>query len=133
MAGAPVVKVEGAKRLRSTMRKAGIEMSTMRSGHSKVAKVAEGGIRAAAPKVSGQLASTIRSSGTISAAVVRAGYKRTPYPGANNWGWPDKQGGIKGSFGGNFWMQQGALNTQNAWLQVYYSEVEDILDQIKGA
>lgn len=129
----PLVRVEGARLLRATMRKAGVDMSQMPRAHLKVAKVAEGGIRAAAPKASGQLASTIRSSGTLTAAYVRAGYKKTPYPGANNWGWPEAAGGIKGSFGGNFWMQQGAKATEGAWLQVYYSEVENILGQIKGA
>lgn len=129
----PLVSVEGARLLRSTMRKAGLDMSQMKAAHAKVAKVAEGSISAAAPRNSGQLASTIRSSGTNAAAIVRAGFKRTPYPGANNWGWPEGAGGIKGSFGGNFWMQQGAKSSESAWLTVYYTEVEKILGQIKGA
>ena len=129
----PLVSVEGARLLRSTMRKAGLDMSQMKAAHAKVAKVAEGSVRAAAPRNSGQLASTIRSSGTTTAAIVRAGFKRTPYPGANNWGWPEGAGGIKGSFGGNFWMQQGAKSSESAWLAVYYTEVEKILGQIKGA
>lgn len=129
----PLVRVEGARQLRSTMRKAGVDMQRMKSAHGKVAKVAEGGVLAQAPRNTGQLASTIRSSGTTTAAIVRAGYKRTPYPGANNWGWPQSAGGIKGSFDGNFWMNQGARNTESAWLQVYYAEIEKILETIKGA
>lgn len=129
----PLVRVEGGRLLRATMRKAGLDMEQMKPAHAKVAKVAEGGIRAAAPKTSGTMASTIRSSGTLSAAVVRAGFKRVPYAGADNWGWPEAAGGIKGSFGGNFWMQQGAKATESAWLNVYYQEVENILGQIKGA
>lgn len=129
----PLVRVEGARQLRSTMRKAGVDMQRMKSAHGKVAKVAEGGVLAQAPRNTGQLASTIRSSGTTTAAIVRAGYKRTPYPGANNWGWPQGAGGIKGSFDGNFWMNQGARNTESAWLQVYYTEIEKILGTIKGA
>lgn len=128
----PLVTVEGAARLRATMRQAGISMERMKSAHSAVAKVAENAIAGRAPRVSGKLASTIRSSGTTRAAVVRAGFKATPYPGANNWGWPESAGGIKGSYGGAFWMQAGAKASESAWLNVYYQEVEKILGQIKG-
>lgn len=119
--------------LRATLRKAGVDMQNMKSAHGKVARVAEAGIFAAAPRSSGELAGTIRSSGTMTAAIVRAGYKRTPYPGANNWGWPENAAGIKGSYGGAFWMQQGAKATESAWLSVYYSEVNKLIGQVKGA
>lgn len=128
----PLVTVEGAARLRATMRQAGISMERMKSAHSAVAKIAENAIAGRAPRNSGKLASTVRSSGTTRAAVVRAGFKATPYPGANNWGWPDSAAGIKGSYGGAFWMQAGARASESAWLQVYYQEVEKILGQIKG-
>ena len=129
----PLVRVEGARQLRSTMRKAGVDMQRMKSAHGKVAKVAEGGVLAQAPRNTGQLASTIRSSGTTTAAIVRAGYKRTPYAGPNNWGWRQGAVGLRGSFEGNFWMNKGAKNTESAWLQVYYTEIEKILGTIKGA
>ena len=129
----PLVRVEGGKLLRATMRKAGLDMAQMPAANAKVAKVAEGAIRAAAPRVSGAMAGTIRSSGTMTAAIVRAGYKRLPYAGADNWGWPESPGGIKGSYGGAFWMQQGAKSSESAWLAVYHKEVENILSQIKGA
>lgn len=128
----PLIDVQGARELRASMRRAGADMQQMKDAHAAVARVAEGGIRAAAPKASGKLAGTVRSSGTLSAAIVRAGRKSTPYPGANNWGWPQAQGGIRGSFGGNFWMQQGARATQTAWVNIYSSEVQKIADSIKG-
>lgn len=128
----PLVTVEGAAQLRLTMRRAGIDMQRMKDAHSAVAKVAENAIAGRAPRNTGKLASTIRSSGTTRAAVVRAGFKATPYPGANNWGWPLGANGIKGSYGGAFWMQEGAKASESAWLAVYYQEVEKILETIKG-
>ncbi len=126
----PLIKVYGGPELRARMRKAGVEMQNLRDANARVAKVAEGGIRAAAPKKSGRLAGTIRSSGTLRAAIVRAGYKATPYAGPNNWGWPDGAAGIRGSFGGDFWAQAGARATESAWVAVYYSEIQKIADQV---
>lgn len=128
----PLVTVDGAARLRSTMRKAGVDMQRMKDAHAAVAKVAENAIAGRAPRNTGKLASTVRSSGTTRAAVVRAGYKSTPYPGPNNWGWPQGAAGIKGQYGGGFWMQAGAKASENVWLNVYYTEVEKILGTIKG-
>lgn len=126
----PLIKIYGGRELRARMLAAGLKMQNLKEAHARVAKVAEGGIRAAAPKNSGRLASTIRSSGTTRAAIVRAGYKRTPYAGANNWGWPEGAAGIKGSFGGDFWAQQGARKTESAWLAVYSAEIQKISDQV---
>lgn len=127
-----LIKLEGARQLRATLRAAGVDMQQVKGAHAKVARIAEAGVRAAAPRKSGTLASTVRSSGTMSAAIVRAGYARTPYPGPNNWGWPDSAGGIKGDYGGSFFMQQGAKATEGAWLAVYYKEFENLLDQVRG-
>lgn len=126
----PLIKIYGGRELRARMLAAGLKMQNLKEAHARVAKVAEGGIRAAAPKKSGRLASTIRSSGTTRAAIVRAGYKRTPYAGPNNWGWPEGAAGIKGSFGGDFWAQQGARQTESAWVAVYSAEIQKIADQV---
>lgn len=132
MAKNPLIEIEGGRELRSSMRRAGIDMQNMRDAHAVVARVAEGGIRAKAPKVTGGMASTIRSSGTVTNAVVRAGFKSRPYAGPNNWGWPAAAGGIRGSFGGEHWMYAGARATENQWVAVYADEVQKISNQIKG-
>lgn len=132
MANNPLISVEGGRELRASMRRAGMDMQEMRAAHAKTAKVAEAGITAKAPKVSGGMAGTIRSSGTVSSAVVRAGFKSRPYAGPNNWGWPAGAGGIRGSFGGEHWMYAGARATESAWVAVYAAEVQKISNTIRG-
>lgn len=116
--------------MRANLRRAGKDLTELKSAHSKVANIAAGGVRAAAPRVTGGMASTIRSSGTTRSAIVRAGSASRPYAGPNNWGWPAEQGGIAGTFGGNFWLNQGAKATENAWLAVYTGEVQKIANNI---
>ena len=132
MANDPLITVEGGRQLRATMRAAGIDMGRMKDAHAATARVAQRGITAKAPKVTGGMASTIRSSGTMSYAVVRAGFKSRPYAGPNNWGWPSSEGGIRGSFGGDHWMYAGARATESAWVAVYADEVQKISNTIKG-
>ena len=119
--------------LRATLRQAGDDLEQLKAIHSRVASVVEARARALAPKVTGTLASTIRSSGTKTAAIVRAGYKRTPYPGPNNWGWPESAGGIKGSFAGEHWITKAAKDTEPEWLAMYLADVNKALSKIKGA
>lgn len=132
MANDPLITVEGGRQLRATMRRAGMDMQRMKDAHAATARVAQQGITAKAPKKTGAMASTIRSSGTMSYAVVRAGFKSRPYAGPNNWGWPANAGGIRGSFGGEHWMYAGARATESAWVAVYAAEVQKIANTIRG-
>lgn len=118
--------------LRATLKLAENDLENLKTIHSRVAAVVEGRARQLAPKITGTLASTIRSSGTKTAAVVRAGYKRSPYAGPNNWGWPAAAGGIKGSFAGEHWITTAAKQTEPAWLALYLSEVNKAIAKVKG-
>lgn len=131
MAGKPLIEVKGARRLRSTMRQAGIDMAQMKGAHAAAARIAAAGAKSRAPYETGKLASTVRSSGTTTSGVVRAGFKRTPYAGPIEWGWPAGSG-PKGTFGGESFISAGARETESAWVQVYQNEVTKILGTIKG-
>ena len=132
MANNPLITIEGGRELRASMKRAGVDMQRMKDAHAVVARVAQRGINAKAPKVTGGMASTIRSSGTTTNAVVRAGFKSRPYAGPNNWGWPAAAGGLRGSFGGEHWMYAGARATEPKWVAVYADEVQKISNTIKG-
>lgn len=132
MANNPLITIEGGRELRASMKRAGVDMQRMKDAHAVVARVAQRGITAKAPKVTGGMASTIRSSGTTTNAVVRAGFKSRPYAGPNNWGWPAAAGGIRGAYGGDHWMYAGARATEPKWVAVYADEVQKISNTIKG-
>lgn len=132
MASSPIVKVEGGRELRATLKLADADLANLKSVHLSVAGIVAGRARQLAPNVTGGLAGTIRPSGTKTAAVVRAGFKRTPYAGPNNWGWPASAAGIRGTFAGEHWMNQAARQTEPQWLGLYVAEVDKALSKIKG-
>lgn len=131
MAGKPLIEVRGAKRFRATMRQAGVDMARMKEAHAAAARIAAAGVKSAAPSVTGKLKSTIRSSGTMSAGIVRAGFKATPYPGPVNWGWPEGSG-PRGDFGGDNFITAGAKATEPQWVAAYEIETQKIIDTIEG-
>lgn len=127
MAGAVGIRVDGARQLRSSMRRAELDLDDLKSTHARVAGLVTTAGKAWAPKRTGRLAATIRPSGTKTAAIVRAGYARTPYAPPIHWGWPAR--GIRA----NPWLSRAAQNTEPAWFAIYSSTVDRILDTIHGA
>lgn len=126
------VELIGGARVRRTLRAAGDDLENLKAIHARVGKIVETKARANAPRQTGALASTVRSSGTKTAAIVRAGYARTPYAGPNNWGWPASAAGIKGGYAGTHFVNDAAKQTEPVWLALYISEVNKALDQVKG-
>lgn len=132
MAAPVLVRVDGARELRASLRRAGVDLAEMKAAHAVVAKIAENSIRAAAPASTGRMKGTIRSSGTQRAAIVRAGRASVPYAGPNNWGWPQSSGGIRGDYAGGHWMQRGARASESTWLAAYENEVQKIASRVRG-
>ena len=121
-----VVRVEGLKRLRATMRKASLDMTQLRdlnrAAASRVAVVA----RNSTPRRSGRLAASLRSSASQRAGTVKAGRKSIPYAGVVHWGWPKRN--IKAQP----WLVDAAKATEPAWIEEYLMGVERMLDQVEG-
>ncbi|MFT3877423.1 MAG: hypothetical protein QM708_13520 [Propioniciclava sp.] len=123
---APLVKVEGAAQLRRTLRKAGIDISTLKAAHAQAGKIAAGGGQDQAPRRTGRLASTIRSSGTSTGSIIRAGYARVPYANPIHWGWPRR------NISPNPFLTDGAQQTEPEWIEVYQAAIDEALNQVKG-
>ncbi|MFF5793964.1 hypothetical protein ACFY5D_18120 [Paeniglutamicibacter sp. NPDC012692] len=125
--GDQLVTVEGAKRLRSTLRKAGHDLSVMKEAHADAASIAAEAARARAPMgPTGRLIRSIRSSGTTTAGIVRSGYKSVPYAGPIHWGWAAR------SIKANEFMSDGATSSESRWLPVYEAGVQKALNQVQG-
>lgn len=131
MAQGPIVKVEGGRQLRATLKLADAELGDLKGIHAQVGWIVAGKAKQLAPSVTGTLAGTIRASGTKTAAYVRAGFKRTPYAGPNNWGWPSGSP-VRGSFGGDHWITTAAKQTEPQWLSLYVTGVNNALSKVKG-
>lgn len=125
MARGPIVRVEGARELRSTMKRAGEQLTDLRDAHRKVGAVVTA---ATAPPVkSGALAGSVRPGATQTMALVRAGGARVPYAGVQEWGWPAH------SITGKGFLTGAAHGTEPVWVGIYEAEVDKILGRIRGA
>lgn len=122
----PMVEVVGARRLRSTLRKAGKDLTVMKEANAAAAGIVLDDARRRAPVRTGALKSTLRSTGTTTSGIVRAGYKRLPYAGPIHWGWPARN--IKP----NPFVADAAAATQTRWVAAYEDGIQKALDQIRG-
>lgn len=84
------VEIEGAKQLRKIARDAGDREArrALSAGHKAAADIVATRAKDHVPYRSGALYGSIRPSGTLSAASVRAGSASVPYAGPIHYGWP---------------------------------------------
>lgn len=125
------VQIEGMRNLRSTLRKSGDDLTELKGVNAAAAGVAAGKAHSWAPVKSGKLASTVRSSGTKTAGIVRAGNNRksstgVPYSGPIHWGWPSRN--IKA----NPFLSYSAQATEPSWIKLYEDYLDKTLGKIKG-
>lgn len=118
-------KVEGLKQLRSTMRKAGDDLSEFKDINRQAAGIVAGA--ADAPTRTGTLAASIRPAGTKTAGIVRAGRKSVPYAGPIHWGWPAH------NIEAQTFLTDAAKSTEAQWVPLYQDRLEKIINTIEGA
>lgn len=123
----PAMEVEGARQLRRTLKRAGADLADLKAAHADVAALVASRARPRAPRRTGALDATTRSSGTQAAAIVRAGTAGVPYAGPIHWGWPAR--GITAQP----WIADTAADTEDAWARTYLRALEHIIDQVEGA
>lgn len=132
MGSGAAIEVVGLTRLRSTMRKAGMDLGRLKTLNREAAEAVAPTARATAPSgppAGGHIASTVRVGATANAGVLRAGTGlrgRFPYGGPLHWGWPARN--IKAQP----WLAQAAQATEGRWTDIYQEGVEGILDEIEG-
>ena len=130
MAGTARIEVVGLKRLRASMRAAGLDMRDLRDLNKRAAGVAAPWVRARTPigpPAGGHIRATVRAGGSGSAGVIRVGGKSRPYAGVVHYGWPAR------NIRPNTWVVDAAKHSERAWTQVYIRGIEDILGRIEGA
>lgn len=99
-------------------------MSDLKDANAQAAATAAAG--AEAPQLTGALAGSIRSTGTKTAGIIRAGRAAIPYAGPIHWGWP------KHNIQANPFLVDGAQRTEPQWLPVYEAHIEAIISDIEG-
>lgn len=119
-------RVEGARQLRRTLREAGDDMADLKRAHGDASNVAAQAGAARAPRRSGALAADVRSSGTKTAGIIRAGRARIPYANPIHWGW--FQRGIKPQP----FLSRGAQASESVWLAIFEQHRDEILSRVRG-
>lgn len=125
MAG-PSLQVDGARKLRATLKQAGIDVQDLKDAHRAVADLVDREAEPHAPRRSGRLVRTERAAGTQSAAIVRVGRASVPYAGPIHWGWPARH--IKP----NPWIADAAERSETTWTGTYLHAIETIVNSIEG-
>jgi hypothetical protein len=109
------------------MKKAAGDLEDLKAVHEKVSAMVAAAARSAAPRRTGRLAASGRGSRAAGSAVVRFGGARVPYAGPIHYGWPRR------NITAQPFAVDAAHDTEPAWTQVYLSELDKILAQVKGA
>lgn len=120
------VKIDGARRLRATLKKAGYDISEFKEVNRTAAATVAAFSKSTAPVKTGALRATIRPAGTARAGIVRAGFKKVPYAGPIHWGWPKRN--IKAQP----WLADTAKATEPVWVPQYELHMKLAINQIKG-
>lgn len=126
MANSPVVRIEGARELRRQLRAASDDLGDLRAAHAEAGRIVEPVAKGRAPVRSGALRASVRSSGTKTAAVVRAGYARVPYARPIHWGWPAR------NIRPQPFVWDAAKKTEPRWMLAYQRAVNVILSRVRG-
>jgi len=127
--------VKGAARLRKTLRQAGDDLSDLKEANARAAGIVQPAASNLAPKASGALASSGRSSGTKTGGMVRFGSKRVPYAGVIHFGTERAKDPFwqKRRIKGRPFATDAATATQPQWLNIYQQAVEAAIARIQGA
>lgn len=122
----PVLQVDGARELRRQLKAAGDDLSDLKAANKEAAQIVELSSVALAPVTTGALMSSIRSSGTKTAGIVRAGRASLPYAGPIHWGWPKRN--IKAQP----FMLDAAHQSEPRWVEAYSELVDKALTKVRG-
>lgn len=119
--------VEGAARLRQSLRKAGADAADLKTANARAASIVAQAAAASAPRRTGRLAATVRGNKAVGKAIVRGGSARVPYAGPIHWGWPARH------IAAQPFMSEAAVRTQPIWLPEFFKDMQSICDQVRGA
>jgi hypothetical protein len=132
------VEVQGARELRASLKHLGADLGDFAAVHTQVASfvgaVAARGVPNTTGRGTGWLSSSWRPGAAKTSASVRFGGAGTPYANAVHWGTgarPGRRGphNIRPSR----FVTNAAADTESTWVGWYLTEVQKMVDRVRGA
>lgn len=127
------IEVDGARELRRQLKKVEGGIADLKAQHAAAAKTVEERAYVLAPRRTGHLANTLRSSGQVSGGIVRAGYASVPYAGPIHFGWPFRPNPAKGWMGGpippNPWMYDALDERRDEVIAMFEERVAGLINK----
>lgn len=138
MAQRAIVQVDGMRQLRRNVKAAAADLpggtgttnawiNDIKDAYRNVGNIVAPAAKTKAPKRTGRLAGSVRTSGTTTAATVRVGYASVPYAGPIHYGWPARN--IEPQ---PFVIDAGRA-TESRWVAAFQAGIDKLLSRIKGA
>ncbi|MFI6688910.1 hypothetical protein [Streptomyces sp. NPDC050485] len=130
---ATVYAIDGMRDVRRALRRVGGNelLNGLKGVTSRAATVVERAAATLAPRRSGRMARTLRSSGTRTMAIVRAGRASVRYAGPVHWGWPSRpnpaRGWRGGPIGGFPFIAIAAQRTEPEWRDNYERALRELV------
>jgi len=121
---AALVRVDGAARLRQTMKAAGLKLRDLSAVNRRTAAKVVAAASPGAPRRTGVLAASVRPSGTQQVAAARSNLVYAPIV---HYGWPGRGQAAQP------WIFQAAVATEPEWTGYYEDEIDKLLESVHGA
>ena len=121
---AALVRVDGAARLRQTMKAAGLKLRDLSAVNRRTAAKVVQAAAPGTPRRSGALAASVKPSGTQRVASARSNLVYAPVV---HYGWPGRGQAAQP------WLFEAATATEPEWTGYYEAEIDKLLGTIKGA
>lgn len=120
-------QVSGAAELRRTLKRAGDDLADLKAVNKRVGDVVATAARPRAPVRSGRLVGSLRPAAAAAKVTVRAGGSTLRYAGPIHWGWPAHH------IQGQPFLVDAAKNTEGQWVDLYFAELQHIVNKVEGA
>lgn len=116
------VRVEGLGKLTGALKRAGVEIKDLKAANAEVGGVVVHQARPITPHATGALAGSVRVAQRQSGVVVRAGGGRIKYARYVEFGTK--------KMAARSYLIRAAHDSQPRWMDVYYAELQKLMDQI---
>ena len=133
MAGVGRLRLDGARELRASLKRAERGVQDLKDANLEAAEVVAARARQTAPvgPAPVHIKDTIRAAGTQSAAIVRVGRAKAPYGKPLHWG--HKTAGLTPhKIAAQPWVYEAAKDTTSRWLPKYLQHLQTIVNSVEG-